>query len=163
MVEKTFKIIKKSEENNNISDSRKTYNIFAKKYREIVQRKKKEAHMQYYEAELLYILVNHFKKYEEDRLKYKIDDTRNYPRKIYHQVLMDHSICRDRLMPSFKTIGLLQPTNTASASFSILVKRMERGGWIKKFKVGKRLYLKISEKGLKKIIAYHEFYKLNII
>ena len=42
-------------------------NTFAMKYREIVNRKKQEAHLLYYESELLYLLVNYFKTpYEEE-------------------------------------------------------------------------------------------------
>ena len=96
----------------------------------------------YYESELLYILVDHFKKpYEPDFSKYKFYDLRRFPRKKFHMVLMDHPIVRNRLSPSMKTMGLLQPSNTASASFTSLIKRLEKKGWIKRIKDGKKLYL----------------------
>ena len=78
-------------------------------------------------------------------------------------VLMDHPIVRNRLSPSMKTMGLLQPSNTASASFTSLIKRIEKKGWLKRIRDGKKLYLKITEEGMKKIKSHYEYHKLGII
>ena len=140
------------------------YNIFVMKYRELKQRKRHEAHLLYYESELLYILVDHFKKpYEPDFSKYKFYDLRRFPRKKFHMVLMDHPIVRNRLSPSMKTMGLLQPSNTASASFTNLIKRIEKKGWLKRIRDGKKLYLKITEEGMKKIKSHYEYHVCGII
>ena len=140
------------------------HNTFAMKYREIVNKKKKEAHMLYYESELLYILVDHFKKpYDRDFAKYKFYALRRYPRRKYHQVLMDHPIVHNRLSPSFKAPRLMQPSNVASASFTSLVKRIEEKGWIRRIMYGRKLYLKITEGGMRKIKSHYEYHTCGIV
>jgi len=111
-----------------------------------------------------YLLVDHFKEpYDAECSKYKFYDLRRFPRKKYHQILMAHPICRDRLSPSMKTHGLLQPSNVASASFTSLIKRLEKKGWLRRVKDGRNIYLKITEGGMKKIKAHYEYHKCGII
>ena len=145
-------------------EHRERHNIFDIIYRELETRKKQEAHLLYYESELLYLLVDQFKTpYDNASSKYKFYDLRRYPRKRYHMILVDHPICRDRLSPSLKTMGLLQPSNVASASFTSLIKRLEGKGWIKRIKDGKKLYLRITEQGMKKIKSHYEYHTCGII
>jgi predicted transcriptional regulator len=142
----------------------KRENDFNFRLREIERRRKKSVHMLWFESKLLYILVDNFEKpYNPDLDIYKFYDIRRFKRKKYHDVLMDHPICRNRLSPSFKTPGLVQPSNVASASFCTLIKRLEQKGWIRRIKDGKKLYLKITEDGLAKIRAHYEYYNLGLI
>jgi len=76
---------------------------------------------------------------------------------------MNHPVCRFRTFHSLKTQGLIQPSNGASTSICVLVKRLEKIGWIQKVKHGKKLYLKITRKGIEKIKRHCEYHKLSII
>ena len=62
-------------------EHRERDNIFDIKYRELETRKKQEAHLLYYESELLYLLVDHFKTpYDNASSKYKFYDLRRFPK-----------------------------------------------------------------------------------
>ena len=142
----------------------KRYGELTKAMRQMDRDKRKEAYMSRYVSELLYLLVDFFEKpYVKEAERYSYYDLRRFPRKRYHDVLMVHPVSRNRLMPSQSTPGLTQPSNVACASFCTLINRLEKKGWVRRIKDGRKLYLKITQVGLEKIKAYHDYFSLGII
>jgi hypothetical protein len=143
----------------------KRYSEMTKAMRQMDRDKRKEAYMSRYVSELLYLLVDHFEKpYIQEIERYSQLNLRRFPRKRYHDVLMvHHPVSRNRLIPSQSTPGLTQPSNVACASFCNLVNRLEQKGWVRRVKDGRKLYLKITQAGLEKIKAYHDYFSLGII
>jgi predicted transcriptional regulator len=142
----------------------KEYSRMTTAIRELDKQTRKEAHLLHFASQLLYILVDFFEKpYVKEAERYSYYDLRRFPRKRYHDVLMVHPVSRNRLMPSQSTPGLTQPSNVACASFCTLINRLEKKGWVRRIKDGRKLYLKITQVGLEKIKAYHDYFSLGII
>ena len=75
------RVIKDKPSLNLESESKEKHNTFDIKYRELIQRKKQDAHLLYYESKLLYLLVDHFKtSYDNASSKYKFYDLRRFPK-----------------------------------------------------------------------------------
>ena len=140
----------------------KRYSEMTIRMREIEKQARRNAHMLNFESQLLYILVGFFEKpYVKEAERYSYYDLRRFPRKRYHDILLVHPVSRNRLVP-FPS-GITQPSNVACASFCILINRLEQKGWIRRVKDGRKLYLKITQTGMKKIQAYHDYFSLGII
>jgi hypothetical protein len=142
----------------------KRYSEMTIRMREIEKQARRNAHMLNFESQLLYLLVDHFEKpYIREIERYSQFDLRRFPRKRYHDVLMVHPVSRNRLIPSQSTPGLTQPSSVACASFCTLINRLEKKGWVRRIKDGRKLYLKITQAGLEKIKAYNDYFSLGII
>ena len=144
------------------SEQLKEYSRITTAIRELDKQTRKEAHLLRFESQLLYLLVDFFEKpYVKEAERYSYYDLRRFPRKRYHDILLVHPVSRNRLVPS--PSGITQPSNVACASFCILINRLEQKGWIRRVKDGRKLYLKITQTGMKKIQAYHDYFSLGII
>lgn len=140
------------------------YNRAEKRLREIEKKSKKEARLLRHESNLLLLLVDNFEEtYDFEMDKYKINDIRRYKRKPYHEILLKHHVCFNNLVESKEIPGKMLPSNSSKVTFSRLVNRLEKIGWIRKIKHGKHLYIKITESGLKKVWAHYSYRYLGAI
>ena len=111
-------------------------NKFLKNYR-------KKVNLPHSESRLLLILVNRFENNNRiyDSKGYMNPKICHFKRMSYHKVLLDCGLKR--------------------SCFCLLVKRLVEKNYIRKIQHGRKLYLKITELGLKKIYDYYEEFMLS--
>jgi len=117
----------------------------------------KEIHLNFNVKYLLFLLVDDFKNTKIDRESgedyFDYSCCRRYP---YNDIFRSHPLAK--LKSSKENPDRFVLTDNSRSTFSHFIKRMENRGLVEIYSVGRKKYIRITEKGFDRIKRFHDYY-----